>query len=279
MPKIIWTCFAGRERNLAIQLRYLKALHLRGLIDEVHLWDFTRNAADSEWIMKNFGDDKHPFIKRKHVENKKKWGEYYMHYTSTAYPDHIIIKCDDDVVYIDVEKFPKFINNVVDDKDDTHMVYFPSIINNGVCAYLQQQDGLLPEKELGVMPYDTFCGRLWGDGKLAERVHLYFIKNINEMRAKQPDRRVTITRGDRISINFFAIKTSKLHIYQAIGPDDEAEITVRAPPKFGLDNVIDLSMFVAHLGFYKQRSTGMNEVMLLEEYAKLADRLYMPKTF
>ena len=48
--KNIISIFAGRQKNLEILKKYLdKALELN-IIDEVHIWNYTRNETDEKYI-------------------------------------------------------------------------------------------------------------------------------------------------------------------------------------------------------------------------------------
>lgn len=48
--KIIFTVFCGRRDRTSILLRYIDRLIQKGLIDEVHLWDYCRNEEDRKWL-------------------------------------------------------------------------------------------------------------------------------------------------------------------------------------------------------------------------------------
>ena len=48
--KIVASIFCGRQDRTPILLRYLQILYDRKLIDEVHLWDYTRDLKDTQWI-------------------------------------------------------------------------------------------------------------------------------------------------------------------------------------------------------------------------------------
>lgn len=205
------------------------------------------------------------------VNNKKSWLEYYKYYTKERYPDAILIKCDDDIAFIDTNQFASFIEKR---KNNTsYLLAFPSIINNGVCAYYQQKQGLIPET-LDIFPYDTTCGKLWKDGKLCQKLHNYFIDHHEQFLTNSkvlPIKEHPI--GDRLSINFFAILSKDFHILQQIGGDDEKELSVRMPLVHKRHNYVDQSFVVSHLAFFKQRATGLKEDVVLKLYAELADEV------
>ena len=64
--------------------------------------------------------------------------------TYEKFPNHVIIKCDDDILFIDIDSFESYINHRINDKDT--LLLFPSIINNDVCSIFQKDDGLMPYK-------------------------------------------------------------------------------------------------------------------------------------
>lgn len=406
-PKVIITCFAGRQRNLEIMLKHIEKLYNSGSMYEFHMWNFTRNADDELWINTTFpgarsntneqleiasysyiptahtircdggqvpirfkgahdahiglfddtdtcvaevclggwgnsmsvirkteqGDNVETFaglicnpfefvevvlqiengilkvvhnhkiilklplesrdsplkikvaaweanvtwdlraapdpsyVKVFNVANKQSWLEYYSHYTPERYPNHVIIKCDDDVVFIDTETFDAFIERRIQNTDG--LLAFPSIINNGVCAYHQQQLGIIPET-LDTFPYDTLNGKLWENGLLCQRLHEYFLDNTDEWLQKA--RTMTVDKilhpiGDRISINFFAILSQDLHYFQEIGSDDEFELSINLAKKTQRHHYIDTHFTVSHLAFHRQRETGLDEALMLSRYA------------
>ena len=59
--KTIYTIFAGRRNNLTVQFRYLDTLISNGDINQVHLWNFTKEVLDSFWLKTFTGSDK-PYV-------------------------------------------------------------------------------------------------------------------------------------------------------------------------------------------------------------------------
>ena len=265
VDKVYYTVFAGRRANLEIQFRYIDRLLDMGLIHEVHLWDFTRNAEDAAYL-KKIG--KYQVF---HVDNKDSWGEYYSYYGKTfkAFKtDCVVIKADDDIVYLDVDKFGDFIKHVksTEFKDGGSLYAFPSIVNNGVTSHHQQQYSKY-YGSIGVLPYDPFFGRLVCDGALATKVHTHFLNYIESYKG---DERVLKHKiGDRISINFFAINGRDLHVFLDIGWDDEHDVSVTVPKRYGRGAEIYMGFIVAHLGFAPQRKTGLEEDKLRKRYKKI----------
>lgn len=202
------------------------------------------------------------------------WNDYYNFYTEERFPNSIIIKCDDDVVFLDPSSFPDFIRYSATSMGD-HLFAFPSIINNGVCAHHQQASGLLPVDVFGHLEYAAADGRLWGDGVLCERVHEYFIQNVDSVIQRASELPPIPHRiGDRISINCFAVRSEDLGcaFNQTDWPDDEGFLSTELTKRLQRSHVIVQSCLVSHLAFHKQRSTGLDEQRCVSMYGGLASR-------
>lgn len=292
MVQVILTCFAGRRRNLECLLAYTDILYERGNLHEVHLWNFTRKTEDEEWLREQFyrkaclwcsPSEHRSYVKLHEVSNKKIWREYYDYYTPSRFPDHVIMKVDDDVVYIDVDEFPGFVDRRVKNTED--ILVFPSIINNGNCAHYQQQADLVPTSIAEFPLMQGPGGILWDSGRMCQELHEFFLGDVEGFLRKSKAVEISshkIPIGYRTSINFFAILSKDLGIFQSIGNDDEHELTVRYPNSLSPQRThsIDMRMVVVHLAFFRQRDTGLDEDAMLRKYSGLAklepERVMMP---
>lgn len=266
IPKVILTVFAGRKQFLEVLMQYVTKLHCKGVLHEVHLWDYTRKESDGVWLNNTHHGD---FVHVIPVKSKHTWQDYYTHYTSERYPNHVIVKCDDDIVFMDIEEFNKFIMRT--NNDTVHAIRFASIVNNGVCAYYQQKMGLIPY-DITTFPYDTFRGKLWDNGLICQHLHEYFTNNATKWIEKSrafPDDTISHFCGHRVSINFFAIPSRSLYLFQHIRADDEKELTIDLTQAFNIRYSIDTRFTVAHLAFFRQRETGLDEEMILQKYCDL----------
>jgi hypothetical protein len=150
-------------------------------------------------------------------------------------------------------------------KTDKDIVY-ANIINNGVCAYFQQHQNLLP-KSIAVFNEKGVNRNLLDNGKTAEDIHNYFIDNIYQFikgSAPQPGH-IEIT--NRFSINFFAIKGENWHKITDIGKSDELKIGLRSE----LTKILYLDFYVSHLSFYTQLNMSLEA--LRERYMKIYNSL------
>lgn len=259
-PKIILTCFAGRKYNLEILLKYVEKLFNQGSIDEFHLWNFTRNEEDEKYIKSL--STKYKIIT---PNNKDKWNEYYEYYKKIKDND-IIIKIDDDILFIDTSTFDEFIEIV---KNEKCLAVFPSIINNGVCAFYQQKHDILP-KSIHEFKYETYYGDVVNNGTIGTKIHEYFTQNKNEVIKKSKSIRPKIinhTIGDRISINFFGITGKNFKKLQFTDKcDDEHELTVENTKRLQMNVCIFMNFIVCHGAFSPQRKTGLDELYICSLY-------------
>jgi hypothetical protein len=172
--------------------------------------------------------------------------DYYHHYTSKEYENDIIMKCDDDIVFIDLRKLPKFIEYV---KNTEYDLVFA---NNGVSAYFQQnRDGLFPKEQ-----FDELCG------KKTTHLHEYFIEHFLEY--DYGNEVIPIT--NRYSVNFFGYRGKDCHKINGDG-DDVYDLTL-GNTQHGR-NVVFPDFYVSHLSFYDENHTGIDLDSLIEKYNQL----------
>jgi uncharacterized protein YqgQ len=198
---------------------------------------------------------------------EKSWKNYYNYYTDRQFENDIIMKCDDDIVFIDLYKLPKFIEF---NKNTEYDLVFANTINNGVSAYFQQNKYNLISKELMKLEYppNGLCGSLWQSGKKAEVLHDYFIKNHKKFLDYNYNNEI-IPINTRFSINFFAYKGKNWHKIKDCFRDDEHNLTVDYVRNRNFNNILYIDFYVSHLSFYKQNETGINLNKLINNYHEL----------
>jgi hypothetical protein len=198
--RTIVTVFAGRYDRLSLMLQYWRLALQAELVHEIHLWDFCRNETDRKLLNRFPMDDKRIKIFYRST-SRRCWEDYYEHYDTYAqsHPQDVIIKCDDDILFIDLHMLPYFLNIVRAQKkphkyvskngEPLGGVVFANIINNGVASYYQQNLlGLLPPPNgssidsTGIFHGEEFDypeggleGSLWANATKAELMHLYFM--------------------------------------------------------------------------------------------------------
>jgi len=199
---------------------------------------------------------------------EKSWKNYYNHYSNIEYEYSTILKCDDDIVFIDLLKLPKFIQFIKN--NDNYNLIFANTINNGVSAYFQQNKYNLIPKEIMDLEYPKrgWCGSLWENGEKAEKLHNYFIENYDKFLNYDYNNEV-IPIDTRFSINFFGYKAKNWHKIKDCYLDDERNLTVDYVYNRNFKNILYCDFYVAHLSFYKQNKTGINLNSLINKYDKL----------
>jgi hypothetical protein len=201
---------------------------------------------------------------------QKNWNNYYNYYNDPIFENDIIIKCDDDIVFIDLYKLPKFINFI---KNNDYDLVFANIINNGVAGYYQQNKyNLIPKNIIDLeYPTDGLGGTLWESGIKAETLHNYFINNYEKFLDYEYNNE-TIPINTRFSINFFGYKGKNWHKIKPPNNnsfDDEFNLTVNFVKNKLFKNILYSDFYVSHLSFYKQNTTGINLDKLLYSYDQL----------
>jgi hypothetical protein len=212
--KTIFTIFAGRADRLSVLFKYLFLALEQRIITEVHLWNYCRTREDELSLYQHYSGEemeaKGIFIKKRST-NRKKWRDYYEYYDdyTASHPLDIIVKCDDDIVFLDLNQFPAFLRTVAssdcesDWKEEKNQknenenetdsssssfngLLFANVINNGVAAYYQQQlFGILPNHTTDTgtdidhfeYPFQGLYGSLWESGAKATRLHEYFLSH------------------------------------------------------------------------------------------------------
>jgi hypothetical protein len=201
---------------------------------------------------------------------EKNWNNYYNYYDNPIFKNDVIIKCDDDIVFIDLYKLPKFIDFI---KNNDYDLVFANIINNGVSAYYQQNKYNLIPKEIMNLEYPPggLCGTLWESGIKAETLHNYFINNYEKFLDYDYNNE-TIPINTRFSINLFGYKGKNWYKINPPNNDhgnDEYNLTVQFVKTQKFKNILYSDFYVSHLSFHKQNATGINLNKLLSSYNDL----------
>lgn len=196
---------------------------------------------------------------------EKSWKNYYNHYAK-GFENDIIMKCDDDIVYIDVVQLPNYIDFI---KNNEYDLVFANTINNGVSAFFQQEFNLIPKQLMELeYPENGFCGSLWKDGKKAEKLHDYFIENYKKFVTHRSNKCIEI--NTRFSINFFGYKGKNWHKIADCYIEDEHTLTVECVNNRQFKNMLYCDFYVSHLSFAKQNET-MDLNRMIDRYNMLYD--------
>jgi hypothetical protein len=270
------------DENNKVNFRFeVKNNYLTVYKNNIYLFKFQVDNFDIKRIFvktdqTSVGDFTYEIVKNKGFYlmdpcQKKPWFNYYNYYCNTEYKDDIIIKCDDDIVYMDLTKLQEFINYR---KTSNANLLFANTVNNGVASYyLQSKFNLIPKNLVDLeYPTDGIEGSLWESGDKATKLHNYFIDNYKSFIDYNYNNEV-IPVTTRFSINFFAVKGSDWPLMKDCGQDDEHILTVQYVKEKNFKNEIYSNFIVSHLSFYSQEATGIDSNKLRDKYSKLADEL------
>jgi hypothetical protein len=275
---------------------YLELLFDLDLIQEVHLWDFTRDHVDQKYLKilekshskyKLFGF--HDSSELLNEDNRlTRWLSYYEHYSTASSPlsdDDILIKCDDDIVYLSLPSFQNYLSLIRSSTSLSALssqcnLFFPNIVNNDVCAYIQTNHSihdLLPhhdiksERLLYAHP-DPLTGYTqhvsWFlNPDMAMAIHHDFLSDPDKYHT-MPSAPELIPWNSRISINFFGATGRSIRLsYRLLlenSRDDERFLTSDILPLLDQkSNCIVPSFVVSHYTFHGQRN-GYREWQLRE---------------
>jgi len=266
---VYFTIFSGRQKYLSIIKKYLDKLLEKQLIKEVHLWIYTTNVDDINYMTTISNNDSKYKIFRPNNPNKK-WVYYYKYYYETYENENdVIIKCDDDILYINIDKFEDFIKNM-----DPNCINFPNIVNNDVCAYYQQQCNIHSlftydvENKINQVGIRNPLTNWYTNFNKACEIHEVFLNN--------PERFIVNNNyyyGSRISINFFAISGNAIKEYfkylNENNIDDEGKIAEL--PKILNHHRIDMNFVVSHFQFGPQSNNGCLDKLFLHQYDELSN--------
>jgi hypothetical protein len=211
----------------------------------------TGYGADGEILL---GDVKQPremlFVSRR--VGGMAFGEFYNFYADryAEYEDTIFLKCDDDILFFDVERLAAFIKFRLEHPE--YFIVSANVVNNGICAYYQQQEGLIPHALMELeLPPGGHGGRLWENPGWAEALHRHFLS--------QPDRFLraryqtpVVTWDQRLSINFISWLGRDLQEMGCGYGDDEHYLSIEMPRRLGRTNAILMEFVACHLSFFTQ---------------------------
>jgi hypothetical protein len=230
--KVILICPGGRENILSVQLINIMKLLDLDIIFEYHIWNFSWNINDSDYISNlNTIHDKIK-IKYSPYNNASRAGDvaskqfaYLLcdYYNYDTYKDYIFVKLDDDICFIDTTQFEEFINAR---KISNSFLYSANVINNN---YL--------------------------NGNEFHLIHNNFLNNYPEILKKNSEKSIeTFINDKRLSINFVSFLGSDLkyineEFSNGIGSNDEWRLCHDIAKHINKQNEICLFMTVVHYSY------------------------------
>ena len=301
--------FAGRKINIKILHHYIELLLKQNIIHEYHIFDMSHKISDCLFLKEEFIRLSSLFSKKNKKKNKRQrifihnhdqnykklqlieknkehnnnhhfntipekpdWSPFYKVISKKQFYEHsIIIKCDDDILFIDIANLQKAIYDRI--QDTYSFLIHSNCINNNICAYYQKD--LFPHLSpyLSTYPIGGLLGPLFENPKIAYSMHDYFTNSYFKNKSKQewlnyykiPDTYVK----SRLSINFILLRGEDCKYFKHIVHDDEYLVSSFFPEKFLRPNKIKGDFITSHYSYSLQTDIMNQSTYLYEKYISL----------
>jgi len=190
MTPVVLFGFAGRRPNLELQLPFLRRITTTHPDVEVHLWNLARIPPDFHYVRYITGP--RIAIRNEQYRTRPHWLGFknvYVHYAQPAYKDHLFVKVDDDIVFMQTERFSAFIDAVA---ANPATIVSANVVNNGACSRVQP--GLRDAFDMTGIPLLDWHRH----NKVAAMAHRYFF---DTWQTRLTDPVTVVETPDWLSIN------------------------------------------------------------------------------
>ena len=197
-----------------------------------------------------------------------KWYEMYEFYLTYNYD--ILLKIDDDIVFLDLNKYDDFIKYIKNNPNKNFIL--PNIINTCVSMFYNNKNGLIPDDVLMGYKNKKHPNEIiscWSDVKVADTIHNYFFNNFEKF-VNNLNEPISLD-GNSPSICFFGInRKNYIHAFKAIAIDNTEGYNTH---NFGNDeayvihlkgNFLFPSFIVSHYAFSPQRCAGLDKNIIIK---------------
>lgn len=243
---------AGRQRYM--EKLILQLIEEKEYFDELQIWSNCKEYTDHMYVYHLAKE--HPWIKLcPKPLNKKNTTmsvvDLFLDYILES--NCLYIKIDDDIVFLERDLIKKVKEFRIQNPEPP--VVYVNTINNGKCAYLHQQNGLLTDfPKLS----DSANNELWKSGELAYKLQKEFRKDLNACNHSKWYLKSQPING-RFSINCISwTSTSIPNIKDISGNEDEEWMTVDLPKILNKKNVLFGETVCQHFAYFPQRLLDKN---------------------
>ncbi len=178
--RVVLFVFAGRTANMKVQLPLIRRILAEHPAAELHVWNLARNDDDAAYVNTISGE--RITVRAEHPQNLCRGRadtpldaviDVYTRYAAPEYADTVFVKLDDDVVFLETERFGAFIDAI-----NIHLgaVVSANVINNEACCAATQPAIWGKFAALGV-PLSDFHN----SADIARSSHDYFCDHHTEM--------------------------------------------------------------------------------------------------
>lgn len=189
--RVIAFVFAGRKGNMELQLPMMRRILADHPNVEYHVWNLTQCPADDEYVRNDISGDRITVFSQLWADELpwRTFNDVYRHYASSQFQDCLFVKLDDDVVFVETDRFGDFVEAI-----DSHRgaVVSAKVVNNGACT--RTEPGLWDGYEaLDIPLLDVHLS-----AEYADMAHNYFLEHANDMVGQPLE---VIGTDDWLSIN------------------------------------------------------------------------------
>lgn len=286
LPVILFV-FAGRQPNLELQLPFVRRILEDHPNVEYHVWNFARNDADRAYIKTIEGEritvwngsNRNGFASPipTAVKGAKQFGAgehnaAYRHYSQPEFKDHLFVKVDDDIVFLETARFGIFIEAINAHRDASMVA---NIVNNGACTPVNPGIWQRYEK-LEIPLLDIHMSNAY-----TNMVHTYMHQHHDEL-LNQPIE--LVPTEDWLSINAVGYDWNFLrHVLKTIGKPHPAHLAGRPMEGWGrcfgdegvfqtLPRIIVKGFTAAHLTYGPQNPTPRQFTRWRDGYRALGEQ-------
>jgi hypothetical protein len=130
--KVIVFVLAGRRANMELQLPLMRRVLERHPNVVYHIWNLSRQQTDNAWL-RTIKGERITVVNSFYGPNPSvRINDVYRHYAQEKYANALFVKMDDDVVFLETERFGEFVDIVA---AHPKLVCSAKVINNGACTH------------------------------------------------------------------------------------------------------------------------------------------------
>lgn len=196
---VIMFAFWGRRPNVELQLPFIDRILDENPHVEFHGWNLANDADDREWLRSLPNRDR--FTIRNEFagpRGQRRLNRVWHHYTAPVFAKTLFVKVDDDVVFIQTDRFREFVAAV---EGSPGKVVSALTVNNGAST------PLLPELWEDFAALDIPLLDVHLSNRYAAAAHNYFFDHWREL----VDQKVELApTEDWLSINFIGMTAQVL---------------------------------------------------------------------
>jgi hypothetical protein len=259
--------FLGRRMHIEVLHLYLERALRENILDVYYMMDFSRTEEDALFIQEEYGRLFSVYGARIHLHHygKNEWKSFYKSIDSFLEEDDIYIKCDDDILFIDIDGLKRAIEERK--KDTRSFVIHSNCINNGVCAYYHRQH--FPDFDLSLYPTGGILGTLFETPEIAYGIHAQFTDALLGGKEVASFYIPDVYFSSRISINFIMMRGSDRKWLGEVEAD-EYELSSFFPEMLLRPNRIIGDFVTSHYSYSLQDKIMFRNMALHTKYRQLA---------